>query len=114
MSTYREVCGGLRGMLAHQAAGEEPCGWCLYAERAARLAAEGIPRREHQAERAASFTAEASCPQPLEPAGEFLPAAEVEAAERRAVLLAEVEAFERDHPGAGSRDTGHRHLWRVA
>lgn len=96
MTTFREVCGTLRGMLAHQAAGEAPCGWCA------------------QAERAASLAAEACRPVPPVPVGGFLPVTEEEASVNRAVLEAEVAAFERDHPGAGSRDTGHRHLWRVA
>jgi hypothetical protein len=94
--TFRETCGTLRGMLAHQAAGESPCGWCAQAEQAARL------------------TAEAMHPVPPVPVGGFMPVTEEEASVNRAVLEAEVAAFELDHPGAGSRDTGHRHLWRVA
>ena len=109
MTTFREVCGGLRGMLAHQAAGEAPCGWCLKAEQVARL------------------TAEACRPTPRDTwapqgaVGALLPAAEEEtpvteeqeAAERRAVLMAEVETFERDHP-EGTGNAGHRHLRRIA
>lgn len=96
MTTFREVCGTLRGMLAHQAAGESPCGWCA------------------QAERAAHFAAEARRPVPPALVGGFLPVTAEEASVNRAVLEAEVAAFEQDHPGAGNRDTEHRHLWRVA
>ena len=94
MTTFREVCGGLRGMLAHQAADEAPCGWCAQAERAAFLAAE------------------ASHPMPPDPG--FLPVTEEEAAANRAMLLAELQAYGWDHPGASSRGTGHRHLRRIA
>lgn len=38
--TVRESCGTIRGVLAHQAAAEDWCGWCRYAERVASLAAE--------------------------------------------------------------------------
>jgi hypothetical protein len=96
MTTFREVCGTLRGMLAHQAAGESPCGWCAQAERAARLAAEALQLT------------------PPAPVGGFLPVTEEEASVHREVLETEVAAFERDHLEDAGRDTGHRHLWRVA
>jgi hypothetical protein len=101
MITYRESCGGLRGMLAHQAAGEIPCGWCFQAEQVARL------------------TAEAMRPGPRETGGRrvtgggFLPVSEEETSARRAVLMAEVEAFERDHPEGSNWNTKHKHLRRV-
>jgi hypothetical protein len=44
MITYRDCCGTLRGMIAHQTAGEAPCGWCVQAEAVARLATEGFHR----------------------------------------------------------------------
>lgn len=77
--SYREICGSLKGALAHQAAGEELCGWCAQAERTAFLAAE------------------ASRPQLPEPVGGFLPVTELEASVHRAVLEAEVKAFEQAH-----------------
>ena len=79
MSTvYRDVCGTLRGMVAHQAAAEEPCGWCAHAETAARLSAESV-------------TWHAPRPDPLKPVSPE------RAAVNRAVLAAEVEEFERGH-----------------
>ena len=39
------MCGTLQGLLAHQGAGEDPCGYCLQGDAAARIAAEGIPGR---------------------------------------------------------------------
>lgn len=41
----RETCGTRAGLMAHQSAGERPCGWCDYAQQARRIAAEGIPSR---------------------------------------------------------------------
>ena len=96
MTTFREVCGGLRGMLAHQAAGEDPCGWCLHAEQVARLAAEALR------------------PAPREAVGGWLPVTDEEASVHRAVLAAEVEEFEGSHPGEASSGAGRRHLKRVA
>jgi hypothetical protein len=43
--TYRDTCGTLQGLLAHQGAGEAPCGYCLHGEAAARISAESIPGR---------------------------------------------------------------------
>lgn len=104
--TYRETCGTLRGALAHQRAGEPLCGWCLLAEAAARIRAEGIPQR--------------LSPAPGTPEALLAGVTPAEAAEHRAVLAAEVEAYERDHPRAfdnrrrvplrlvgGSGQTGH-------
>ena len=113
MTTFRETCGTLRGMLAHQAAGEAPCGWCAQAEQVARLTAEALrptPRDDWGLRGAAG----ALLPFADEPEDDLPVTEEEAAAERRALLMAEVEAFEQDHPGAGSRDTEHRHLWRVA
>ena len=84
--SYRESCGTARGALAHQTAGEPLCGWCLEAETAARLRAEAVPRRPAPA----PGTRE-ECLAPVTPA---------QAAVNRAVLAAETEAWERDHPGA--------------
>ena len=77
-AVYRDVCGSLRGMIAHQSAGEEPCGWCVQAETAARLAAEAV-------------TWKPSRPDSLEPVSSE------QAAVNRAVLAAEAEEFERGH-----------------
>jgi hypothetical protein len=38
----RAACGTVRGVLEHQAAREWPCGWCVHAERVARLSAERL------------------------------------------------------------------------
>jgi hypothetical protein len=93
MSTvYRESCGTLRGMIAHQSAGEQPCGWCAQAETAARLASEAITWR----------------PSPVAAIAE--PVSDVQARINAAVLGSEVEAFEREHgaePGHG-RTAGRR------
>jgi len=75
-TTYRQSCGSLAGMIAHQSAGERPCGWCVQAETAARLAAEAITWRPA-------------------PAGRFEPVSQEQARENAAVLKAEVEAYER-------------------
>jgi hypothetical protein len=66
-------------MLAHQGAGELPCGWCIQAERTAFLAAE------------------ASRPQLPEPVGGFFPVTPEEASINRAILEAEVKTFEQAH-----------------
>lgn len=78
MTTYRDCCGTLRGMIAHQSVGEDPCGWCAQAETAARLAAEAVTWR------------------PV-PAGAFEPVSSDQATVNRAILAAEVEKFERGH-----------------
>lgn len=73
----------VKGMLAHQDAREQPCGWCLQAEQVARLTAESLrpaPRQE---------------------------------ATRQAILLAEVEAFEVDHPEGYGRRSERGHLRRI-
>jgi hypothetical protein len=72
----RENCGSVRGALAHQAAGEWPCGWCVHAEQVARLTAERIA--------------------PLPVAEGFVPVGDQEAAVNRAVLEREVAAFNRE------------------
>jgi hypothetical protein len=72
----RPGCGALAGALAHVAAGEAPCGWCLRAEAVARLEAEGVPRRP---------------PGGLPPG----PVTAAEAAANAAVLAAEDGAHER-------------------
>ncbi len=80
----RPECGTIKGALAHQQNGEAWCGWCVAAERVARLSAEGIPARPP--------------PPPASPAGPPLPYRPVTAdqARRNAQrLLAEVEAYER-------------------
>lgn len=84
--THTEACGTPRGALAHQSAGEPPCGWCAEAEAAARLRAEGTPRRPS--------------PAPGTAAAHLAPVTAVQAAVNRAVLAREVEAYERDHPHA--------------
>lgn len=78
MTTYRDVCGTLRGMIAHQSAGEDPCGWCRGAEAVARLSAEGVPSG-------------------LPAANVMEPVSGERAAVNRFVLAAEVEEFERGH-----------------
>ena len=78
MTTYRDCCGTLRGMIAHQSAAEQPCGWCAQAETAARLAAEAVTWRPDRAWFSEPVSAE-------------------QATENRAVLAAEAEAFERGH-----------------
>lgn len=89
---YSESCGTPRGALAHQQAGESLCGWCLEAEAAARLRAEGIPQRPSAA--------------PGTTAAYMAPVSAVQAAVNRAILSAEVEAYERDHPGESGRRAG--------
>jgi hypothetical protein len=78
MTTYRDCCGSLRGMIAHQSAGERPCGWCIQAETAARLAAEGVTWRPS-------------------PAGALDSVSSEQAAVNRIVLAAAIEEFERGH-----------------
>lgn len=90
-TTYRQICGSLRGMIAHQSAGEQPCGWCLQGETAARLAAEAAPTG-------------------LRAANVLEPVSPEQAAVNARVLAAEVEEFERGH---GAMNVVHR-LRRVA
>lgn len=77
-TTYRDCCGSLRGMVAHQSAGEEPCGWCRGAEAVARIGAEAIP----------SGMPAVNSLEPVSPE---------RAAVNARVLAAEVEEFERGH-----------------
>jgi hypothetical protein len=74
--TYRDSCGSLRGMIAHQSAGETPCGWCVQAETTARLTAEAVTRRPERPDLLEPVTAE-------------------QATANAAMLAAEVEAYER-------------------
>jgi hypothetical protein len=83
-TTYRDSCGSLRGMIDHQSAGEEPCGWCASAEMTARLSAEAITRRPANA-------------------GGLEPVSEEQARINAAVLLVEVEAYERSRCANPSR-----------
>ena len=80
-TTYRDDCGSLRGMIAHQAAGEQPCGWCRQAETAARLAAEAVTWRPDAAGLPGPVTGE-------------------QAAANRAALAAEAGESERGHGAA--------------
>ena len=73
----RETCGTLRGALAHQAAGEVPCGWCARAEAVARASAEEIPSR----------------PSPAWP-----PVTPEQARDHAEILDREVARYELDHP----------------
>lgn len=83
MTTYRDSCGTLPGLIDHQSAAEKPCGWCAAAEASARLAAEAITWR----------------PAPADALSE--PVGDVQARLNAAVLAIEVEAYERDHrPGS--------------
>jgi hypothetical protein len=78
VTTYRDVCGTLRGMIAHQSADEDPCGWCAQAETAARLGAEAVTWK------------------PVRPSA-LEPVSSEQAAVNAAILAAEVEEFERGH-----------------
>ena len=89
---YRESCGTLRGAIDHQAAGEALCGWCLEEEAIVRLRAEAVPRRP--------------TPAPGTSTELLAPVSAVEASVNRAVLAAEAEAFERDHPEGTGRRAG--------
>ncbi len=80
-TTYRHSCGSLAGMIAHQTAGEQPCGWCVQAETAARLAAEAITWRPASA-------------------GSFEPVTADQATANRAALEAELDAYEAEHAPA--------------
>jgi hypothetical protein len=82
----RAECGTLRGVLAHQANGEPWCGWCSYAEQAARIAAERlVPPPPPVAMPAAG--------------GGRLPwVTAAQAARNAAVLNAEVAAYEAGRP----------------
>jgi hypothetical protein len=81
MTTYRGSCGSLPGLVAHQSAGEKPCGWCAQAGASARLAAEAITWR----------------PSPV--AAPFEPVTAIQARINAVTLLAEVEAYERARHG---------------
>lgn len=72
----RETCGSVSGLLAHQAAGEKPCGTCAYADQVRRISAEGIPAR------------------PSSP--HCAPVTPQDAAQHRADLLAEVVSWDRE------------------
>jgi len=92
MSTiYRDCCGSLRGMIAHQSAGEKPCGWCVQAETAARLAAEAVTWRPARAD-------------------SFEPVTADQATVNRAVLAAEIEASERGHGATNVVPYRHRRV----
>jgi hypothetical protein len=80
----RESCGTPAGLLAHQSAGEKPCGTCALEDAVRRIAAEGVPSRPTAA-------------------GWLAPVARAQAAANAAVLLAEVEEFDRSHRGGGRR-----------
>lgn len=80
-TVYRDTCGSLRGMIAHQSAGERPCGWCVQAETAARLAAEAITWRPS-------------------PVGALEPVSLDRAVENAAILAAEVDEYEATHAPA--------------
>jgi len=94
-TTYRDCCGTLHGMIAHQTAGEKPCGWCIQAETAARLAAEAITWRPA-------------------PAGAMEPVTSERAAVNRAILTAEVEEFERGHGASNVVPYRHRNAGSAA
>lgn len=78
----RGGCGTLAGALAHVAAGERQCGWCLRAEAVARLEAEAVT------------TVPRAAPGPVTAA---------EAALNAAVLAAETAGWEHDNPSSGDR-----------
>lgn len=80
----RPSCGTLAGLLAHQAAGEKPCGTCAFEDGIRRLAAEGLPSRPT-------------------PAGWLPPVTRAQAAANAALLAAEAEEFDRTHRGGGRR-----------
>ena len=79
---YRQSCGSLAGIIAHQSAGERPCGWCVQAEVAARLAAEAITWR----------------PAPAGPLQ--APVTAARAAVNAAALVAALDAYEAEHAPA--------------
>ena len=81
-TTYRHSCGSLAGMIAHQTAGEQPCGWCVQAETAARLAAEAITWR----------------PAPADPLQ--APVTTAQAAVNAATLAAELDVYKTEHASA--------------
>lgn len=83
--TARAECGSLAGVLAHEAAYEPPCGWCVQAGRIAALVAEGIPTGLPAPP--AKVTEEA-------PLGKYKPVTAHQASQHRATLLAELD--ERD------------------
>lgn len=86
----RGSCGTLAGALAHAEAGEAQCGWCAHGEALAALEAERVPRR------------------PSSDGPVFRPLTAAQARRNAAVLAAEAEAYEREHPGAydGRRRAG--------
>jgi hypothetical protein len=89
MSAVRAECGTPAGIVAHEARGEAPCGFCAHAEQVARLSAEGIPSRLPR------------------PQATILPLEPASASEHARLLAREVAAFDRDHCGwhwrSGSR-----------
>lgn len=85
----RETCGTVRGAIAHAAVKEPLCGWCLQAERVARIAAELITVPDRR------------------PVLVFDPVTPEEAAEHCEELLRELDVFEAAHP------EGHGTHWRV-
>jgi hypothetical protein len=99
VTTYRDVCGSLRGMIAHQSAGERPCGWCAQAENATRLAAEAV-----------TWPSFSGMPSPS--SAPLKPVSAEEAAFHLASLAAEVDAYEASHPGGASHGR-YRHLTPV-
>lgn len=91
----RASCGTLAGALAHAEAGERQCGWCAQGEAVARLEAERVPRRQPAAD-------------PV-----FRPLTAAQAERNAAVLAAEAQAYERDHPVAGNGDHHRAEALRV-
>lgn len=83
----RPQCGTVRGALAHQAAGEPWCGWCVNAERTARLSAESLPSLPGKA---------------------YAPVGDQQGARNAALLDAEVLAYETQW--ASERNNRGRHL----
>lgn len=104
----RATCGSLRGAVAHGVAGEALCGWCLHAERLARLAAEAIPERPPAPRPVPRAVAAVHADAPA-------PITAEEAAANAALLDAETAAFSEydwiDEPGGGKHL---RHLRRVS
>jgi hypothetical protein len=80
----RPTCGTKHGFLEHQAASEWPCGWCIHAERVARLTAERLA--------------------PAVSPG-YAPVTPDQAAVNARVLDHEVAGFDADHRGEA------RHRW---
>lgn len=80
----RESCGTLAGLLAHQAAGEKPCGTCALEDAVRRITAEGVPTRPT-------------------PAGWLAPVTREQAALNRAELEGELDRIEETRRGGGRR-----------